>query len=303
MVRVTSGVVVVAVSAVAGALAPSAAPAQFVQSVPEYVEGNFRTFTGTRYPDTNAVLGAPSPVVGAETAFAGVLSPFNPHYETDELLGLGLGGRISLDFGRAVPVTGGPQVGIFTNAALVDAGFPTGSPGAAAKTYAADEYGERTAVVEVASDPSDFRSLGRFVFNAPTNAFANAADPYQFPPPNPAGPADFTRPFTRPLSDFNGKDFAGVLDVLGGSAGGTWVSVPLDLGLTEVRYVRLSDTKWLLPDGTFADERQSAYFPDPPFIKPADLFLDAAVLVPEPAGALWLALACGAVVLRRRRRE
>ena len=278
------------------------APAQFVQSVPEYVEGDFRTFTGTRYPDTGAALGAPSPVVGAEQAFAGVLSPFNPHYETDELLGLGLGGRITLDFGSAVPVTGGPQVGIFTNAALVDTAFPTGSPGAVAETYAADEYGERTAVVGVASDLSDFRSLGRFVFNAPTNAFANAADPYQFPPPNPAVPADFSRPFTRPLSDFNGKDFAGVLDVLGGSAGGTWVSVPLELGLNEIRYVRLSDTKWLLPDGTLVDQRQSAYFPDPPFIKPADLFLDAAVLVPEPTGALWLALACGAVGLRRHRR-
>ena len=201
-----------------------------------------------------------------------------------------------------MPVTGTPQVGVFTNAALVDTAFPSGAAGAVAATYAADEYGERTAVVEVASDLSDFRSLGRFVFDSPTNAFANATDPYQFPTPSPAVPADFSRPFTRPLSDFDGQNFAGVLDLLDGSAGGTWVSIPLDLGLAEVRYVRLSDTKWLLPDGTLADERASAYFPEAPFVKPADLFLDAAVLVPEPAGALWLGLACGTALLRRRRR-
>ena len=275
---------------------------QFASGVSQYTEGDFRTVPGTHYTNVGAALGAPSSVVGAETAFAGILSPFNSHYETDQLVGFGRGGTITLRFAQPVAVTGGPQVGVFTNAALVDAAFPAGATGPTARTYAADEYGERTAVVEVASDPSDFRALGRFVFNAPTNAFADASDAYEFPPPAASPTADFGRPFTQPLSAFNGRDFAGVLDVLGGSAGGTWVSIPLDLGLNQVQYVRLSDTKWLLPDGRLVNEQQSAYFPDPPFIKPADLFVDAVVLVPEPSGAASLLLAAGAVVLRRRRR-
>lgn len=285
-------------------LIPVAAPsvvaaAQFASGVPQFAEGNFKTFTDAHYTNTAAALGMPSPVVGAETAFAGILSPFNSHYETDELLGFGRGGSVTLEFAQPMAVTGGPQIGIFTNAALVDAAFPAGNAGAAAKTYAADEYGERTAVVEVAGNSGSFVSLGRVVFNAPTNLFADATDPYQFPPPAAAPTASFDSPFTQPLSAFNGRDFAGVLDVLDGSAGGTWLTVPLDLGLTDIRYVRLGDTKWLRPDGTLADELQSAYFPDPPFIKPADLFIDAAVLVPEPAGLLWVAL--GAAALRRRR--
>lgn len=284
------------------AAAPAASgEAQFASGVPQFVEGNFRTFTGTHYTTTGAALGAPSPVVGADTAFAGILSPFNSHYDTDELVGFGRGGSITLQFAQPVVVTGTPQIGIFTNAALVDAAFPEGSAGPAATTYAADEYGERTAVVEVASNPSDFRSLGRFVFNAPTNAFSDATGPYQYPPPAASPTAEFSTPFTQPLSAFNGKDFPRVLDVFDGSAGGTWLSVPLGLGLNEIRYVRLSDPKWLLDDGRLVDEQQSRYFPDPPFIKPADLFVDAAVLVPEPAGALWVLL-LGATVLRRRRR-
>ena len=284
------------------AAAPAAwGQAQFASGVPQFAEGDFRTFAGTHYTTTGAALGAPSPVVGAETAFAGVLSPFNSHYETDELVAFGRGGSLTLQFAQPVAVTGAPQIGIFTSAALVDAAFPDGSAGPSARTYAADEYGERTAVVEVASDLADFRSIGRVVFNAPTNAFADATGPYQYPPPAGSPTADFGAPFTRPLSAFDGKDYAGVLDVLKGSAGGTWVSVPLDLGLDQVRYVRLSDPKWLLEDGRLVDEQQSRYFPDPPFIKPADLFVDAAVLVPEPAGVVWV-LALGISALRRRRR-
>lgn len=291
----------VIVAPLAAAAPPAAGQAQFASGVPQFVEGDFRTFTGTHYTTTDAALGAPSPVVGAETAFAGILSPFNPHYETDELVGFGRGGSITLSFAQPVAVTGAPQIGIFTNAALVDAAFPEGSAGTVAKTYAADEYGERTAVVEVASDLSNFRSLGRIAFNAPTNTFADASSPYQYPPPSASPTADFAAPFTQPLSAFNGKDFSGVLDVLAGSAGGTWLTVPVELGLNQVQYVRMSDPRWLLEDGRLVDEQQSRYFPDPPFIKPADLFVDAAVLVPEPAGVVWVLASAGA--LRRRRRR
>ena len=51
-------------------------------------------------------------------------------------------------------------------------------------------------------------------------------------------------------------------------------------------------------DGTLVDQRQSIYFPPPnAFVKPADLFIDGAVLIPEPGALATFALL--ALVLRR----
>jgi len=272
----------------------------FASSVSDYAEGTFLTVAGQHYTQTSAALGKPSPIVGAGGAFAGILSPFNGHYEQNELVGFGLAGHITLQFPQAVGVTGSPQIGLFTSAAFVDQDYPNGSTGANTNTGAMDEYGaQRTAIVEVAKTPNDFRSLGRVTLDDPTNYYANATAPYQFPAPDPAVLASFDQPFTGSPSDFNNKNFAGVLGVLNGSAGGTWLSIPGALGLDAIQYVRISDPKWQLPDGTLVDTRASVYFPPPnEFIKPADVFLDGAVLIPEPAGILLLSALC--VVLRRR---
>src|SRR5262245_41244190 len=131
----------------------------FVSSVTDFAEGTFATVSGEHYVQSNAALGKPGAIVGAGTAFAGVLSPFNSHYETDHLIGFGLGGHITLQFPQSIGVTGAPQIGIFTSAAFVDADYPNGNTGAATNTGALDEYGaERTAVIEVAKNPLDFRS-------------------------------------------------------------------------------------------------------------------------------------------------
>jgi hypothetical protein len=273
----------------------------FASSVTDYAEGTFLTVAGEHYTQTSAAIGKPSPIVGAGTAFAGILSPFNSHYEQDQLVGFGLGGHITLQFPQAVAVTGSPQIGIFTSAAFVDQDYPNGNTGANAHTGATDEYGaERTAIIEVAKSPNDFRSLGRIVLYDTTNYFATATGPFQYPPPDPAQLASFDQPFSGSPSDFNNKNFAGVLSQLNGSAGGTWLSIPGALGLDAIQYVRISDPKWKLPDGTLVDTRASVYFPPPDeFIKPADVFLDGAVLIPEPTSIAVIGVAL--MLLRRTR--
>lgn len=273
---------------------------EFVSAVPDYTEGTFATVGGTHYTDTSGAVGQPSPIVGAGTAFAGILSPFEAHYQTDQLVAIGRGGTITLQFAQPMAVTGSPQIGIFTKISLLDMDYPNGSAGAVATTDAMGEFGaERTAVVEVASHANDFHSLGRVFFDDPTNYYANATSPYQFPSPSPAQLASFDKPFIGSPSDFNNDSFSGILSQLDGSAGGTWISVPTNLGLSDIQFVRLSDPLWRLPDGTLVDQRESIYFPPPnAFVKPADLFVDGAVLIPEPAALATFALL--ALVLRRR---
>jgi hypothetical protein len=88
--------------------------------------------------------------------------------------------------------------------------------------------------------------------------------------------ADFTQPFLGGLADFDNTDWPEILDLLDGSAGGTW----LDLGglpVPAVQYIEFSVNG--------ADEL---------------MFVDAVVAIPEPALAGPLLLA-GLLTLARRR--
>jgi hypothetical protein len=282
---------------------PADAATQFVSGVPSYTEGTFATVSGAHYTSTSAALGQPDPMVGDNPVFAGALTPFNSHYEQSKIVAFGRGGQITLAFPQPVAVnSAAPQVGIFTKVALVDVSPQfTGQAGNPAQTDQMNEYGaERTAVVEVASNLSDFRTIGRVVFDDPSNAFNDANDPYAYQPTPSSVPADFGKPFLGQPTDFNGATTTGAIAVLNGSGGGTWVTVPQSLGLSSIQYVRLSDTMWRMPDGSLVPDRPSVYFPPPnQFIKPADLFVDAAVLIPEPAGIGAVALMLFVVARRR----
>ncbi len=254
----------------------------------------------TSYNDPVAGLAAPEPIVGVDSgAYATLYNPFNAHYESNQLVAFGRGGSLTVELPHVVPVTGTPQIGVFTNAGLNDYLWPSGTADAVAQTFAHVEYGaERSALVEVGDSLGHWQSAGRIVFASPGNYYANVTSNSGAVAPNPAVLADFDQPFTKPLSAFNGKNFTGVIDVLDGSAGGTWITIPSAPSLTNIQYIRFSDTLWKLPDGTTAETRTSIY--DSTYIKPADLYIDAVTAIPEPAS---LGVLCGIALFFHRRRS
>jgi hypothetical protein len=293
--------------AILGLAALCAASGMVLGSTPEYASSAVSYTRGTvvvtggdtAFADPTAATGPVNPIVGAGSGFPGLLGPFNPQFSSSEMVALGLGGSLTLQFAQPVAVSGTPQIGVFTSAGLVDVNFPAGDAGTPAQTFTDQEFGaERSAIVSVGSSLSDMHSLGRVVFSAPANYYSNVADETVAVAPPDAVMADFGKPFTQPLSAFDGQDYQGILNVLDGSAGGTWITVPTNLGISDIEFVEFSDPLWMLPDGSTAEVLQSSFGEGS---KPADLFVDAANVIPEPgtAGVMVVVALCA---LRRRTR-
>lgn len=283
------------------------ASAEFVSSVQSYTQGTVNFANGaSQYNASAAALGAPNRIAGVSVGFPGPVTPFNPPFEENEMVAVGLGGSIVLELSSPIPVSGANSVhvGVFTAAGLNDPSFG-GQAESTARTFAGAEYGaDRTAVIEVASTLGDFKSLGRVTLANPTQAFSNQSTPYDFPAP--PSNSDFDKPFTGDLSSFNGLSSGQITSLFAGSAGGNWIDVPGGVAsqLSEIRYVRISDPMWrVIADGTLVSQRQSNGDPlgnGQPFFKNADVFVDGVNVVPEPAGVVVLAIA--ALALGRSRR-
>jgi hypothetical protein len=87
--------------------------------------------------------------------------------------------------------------------------------------------------------------------------------------------ADFTKPFTRVLSDFDGLNWPNILTLLNGSAGGEWID------LTSVPYGDVNFVRFDVGAGQ-------------------TMYVDAVAVVPEPATIGALAIVACAVLGRRR---
>jgi hypothetical protein len=304
--RARRAVFAAAAAAVVGATGfARVASAEFVGSVQSFTQGavNFAN-PASQYSAPAAALGQPNRIAGVSVGFAGPVTPFNPPFEENELVAVGLGGSITLELTSPIPVNGANSVhvGVFTAAGLNDPSF-SGQAESTARTFAGAEYGaDRTAVIEVASALGDFKSLGRVTLANPTPGFSNHSTPYDFPTP-PAN-SDFDKPFSGDLSSFNGLSAPQITTLVAGSAGGNWIDVRGGVAsqLTEIRYVRISDPMWrVISDGSLVTQRQSTGDPlgnGQPFFKNADVFLDGINVVPEPAGVAVLAI--GLLALGRR---
>lgn len=221
-------------AALIAAILPSARAAEsFANSVLNYTAG---TGAGT-YTDPAAALGKPA----AETGF-GPVTPFNPHFGPGQLVRIGAGGQLTLQLANYVLVNntaGVRELGIWENVGLIDvASFPD----PAMANSPASVFGADSAVVEVSADSLTWHALNGgapILFNLPGNWYANSTGAYDPAPPSPVD-ADFGKPFTGTLSDFDGETYAQVLTTLDGSAGGTWLNIDSSFGLTQVGYVRFS---------------------------------------------------------------
>lgn len=258
--------VLVSTSLVVAALSGPARAVVTGSTVVSYQPGDATSFT-----DPAAAVGLP---VG-DTSF-GALTPFNPPFKPEHIVIVGAGGGITLRLSAPVPTGGaGPEIGVFSNNGLIDVS-PTGS--GTAGTPAATFSPPGSARVSVSSDGMTFVPLGTdpFVFENPTNYYTDVTiDNFSAPLGNVA--ADFSKPFTGTLSSLGGLTYPQIVQLLNGSAGGTWLDVSAS-GLPTVEYVRFE-----VPAG--GAQR---------------LVFDAVSAVPEP-GSAALFLPAAALLLRRRR--
>ena len=233
--RLTTGALLLG-AAFASIAAPRAAAqmAGYATQVLGYTAG---TGISSTYTNANSALGQPGGNVGG-----GTLNPFVPNYTGAELTGIGAGGQLTLGLSNFVTVgaAGTAEIGIFGNVGLVNAG----TSGAPAAGNPATAFGVRSVEISVSADGINFVPLdaGALITSTlPANYYTNP-DTTNINAPPPANPtlADFGKPFTGLLADFNGETYAQVLTTLNGSAGGTWLDLSAT-GLSQVGYIRFSE--------------------------------------------------------------
>lgn len=230
---------------------------------------------------TNALtaLGSPERVTGELAGFPGVTSPFNPAFGTDEIVSIGSGGFLTVEFEQAIRDDAGNPFGIdfliFGNAGFIDTGFPDGVIGDPPGIFGVG--GEAT--VQVSANGLDWVTVEtRALDLMPTLGYLDSGP---FDPIPGSIETDFTRPVdpSITLDDLAGLSMSQIVDLYDGSGGG----VGFDLagtGLSEVSFIRV------LNQSALAFE--------------IDAFAD--VSVPSPGGVALLAPP-GVFMLCRRRRS
>jgi hypothetical protein len=244
------------------------------------------------YQTLAAAINPPQGYTGTDAGydFPGVVTPFNPEYDYDQITVLGQGDSIELQFPVTVKPTGGLDIGVFTNVGLNDSDWPDGIADNPADLFS----NPNNAVVQVSGDGTHWVALNGgnpVAFTIPTDYYSNNASLTPTPSNEvtvPAGAveADFGKPFAGSLSTFSGENYAEIEASLNGSAGGMWLSLG-GTGLSGVDYIEFQ-----IPDDGVSQ-----------------LGLDAVSinetnpgLVPEPGGPSLLA-AGGLMMLMRRSRR
>ena len=206
---------------------PTPTHAQHAVEIVSYDPGT--TPSGT-FVNAAAALGSPERFTG-EGVFPGAVTPFNPPFLTSELVSVGEGGQLTLRISNfIIPQSGQLDLGVFTNAGLIDTDFPNGTAGDPVGTFGADD-----ATVAVSEDGTTWESLGTVAFNIPTAGYTDIDNTVN---------SDFQKAFAGSLADFanlslddpNGPD---ILELFDGSGGGTWLDLS-DTNLAQIGYVRFS---------------------------------------------------------------
>lgn len=233
------------------------------------------------FMDPGTALGSPERFTG-EGVFPGAVTMFNSPFGTDEIVSIGEGGQLTVQFGS--PVVDDPanlfgiDLIIFGNSGFIDGNFPNGQMTTPAALFGAD-----FATVEVSANGVDFFAVsGMPDALFPTQGYLDVT-PFQ----STAGsiPSDFLKPLnpSLTLSSFDGLTYAAALALYDGSGGGT----PIDIagsGLSSISYVRIS-----VPDDG-----------DPLTFLNAEI--DAFANVPEPSTLSLVLLGVVPMVRRSRRR-
>jgi hypothetical protein len=183
-----------------------------------------------------AALSLPSASTGTGNN-DGNFSPYNPHYAGGEIVQVGEGGSLTLRLERFVhPLSGVPSLGVWENIfLLMGSGGLSGSPAAV--------FGADSAWVEASADGINFVPAGFFTFSWFGNYWTESSGPYA--KTGGGDRADFGRPHGLGLAEFSGLTYAGIMSLLNGTAGGTWIDLTTS-GLERVGWIRFSG----IPAGT-----------------------------------------------------
>jgi len=235
--------------------------AGFAGAVMDYTPGD----VSATLQNAPAALGSPA----ADTTF-GVLTPFNAAFDSSQIMGIGVGGSLTLQLAAPAATGAGYTLGIHAAVGIVDTDWPNGTVGAVAELYT----NPRTAAVFVSDDNSRWFALGQQTFTSPTNYYSQGVTTPGYQPEPGTVAADFTKPFVAPLSAFNGLNWPAILTLLDGSAGGSWLDLTA-VPYPAVNYVRFDVTE----PGT-------------------RMIVDAVAVAPEP-GMLGAAVFIAVAALRR----
>jgi hypothetical protein len=266
----------VALALASALFVPSVASAQFADALVSYTAG-----TGFQpgFDTPAAALGEPSRVTPGQ--FGGPVDPFNPPYLNSQLLSLGAGGSLTVEFNAPILNRSeslfGLDFSIFGNAGFIitnafdpDTFEWIGTPATDGSLFGADTA---STSVSVSSDGINFFTLNP--------ALASALDSY-FPTD---GSGDFALPMNPSLNgtSFAGLDLDGIRALYNGSGGGVGF-----------------DISWA-QDGNGA----SVLLPSISFVRvdvlSGNAELDGFAVVPEPAAvSLFL---CGALAFWFVRRQ
>lgn len=246
-------------------LVPFVTHAQFASGVVSYNPGSGFS---PNFTNSNAALGAPASGSG--------VTPFAPPFSTSQLVSIGAGGSLTLQFNS--PIINNPanpygmDIMIFGNSFFVI----TGGSGSSAITSGAIFTSTISTRVEVSADGSSWFTLdpslapnvGTYF---PTDGIGNPFVPVN---PNLTG------------ADFNGLNLSGIRSLYAGSAGGTGF-----------------DLSWARDGGGNSVDLQSASFLRIDVLS-GRTQIDAISVVPEPSSLTLATLGgtiAGLMILRKRR--
>jgi autotransporter-associated beta strand protein len=259
----------------------------FASQIDNYAPGTLDSFD-SYYEDTTDWTGIPSGTTGAPEGFPGVVSAFFPPFDVDQVLEIGIGGRLELQFPEPINVTFAPAIGVFTNAGLVDSNYPSGTASDPATTFGSGE-----ADVRVSQDGTTWVDLGLQNLDNPQNYYANA-EPYDFVPPTEPQLEDYGKPFAGNLDSFDGESYSQIIATLDGSAGGTWLNLSAS-GLSQVNFIEFCEPN-CLPEGSHLGF-VAVSANDNDLASPPELLLDDSVPAADTSITLNYTVTPGQVVI------
>jgi len=244
---------------------PTITHAQFADTVISYTQGSG---VASGYNDPTAALGAPTTFIGYQNA-----DPFNPPYQSSDIVGIGTGGSLTLQFNTPIQNNPGNPFGL-DFIIFGHAGFNEDFDNFTATDGSLFTGGTADVRVSVSADGSTFYTLNPSLTPMVDGLFPTDASGNPLLPVNPSLTA----------ADFAGLDLAQIEALYNGSAGGAGFDIAWaingsgqSISLSSIDYVRLD----VLGDGTPA-------------------YIDAVSVVPEPTTLALAITGTGLFLLRRR---